>query len=134
MRDELYDDVEDLFYNEMLPHALLFGMTPKQFWEDDPQLFWVYGKKYEIETKEKYKMLSYEGWVNNQYTGLILSIAFGKGGQKYPATPFGFEEENVDKGKTLENKILATMSKAMSDFDRLHPTTNATMEKGDASK
>lgn len=117
----------------MLPNALLFGMTSEQFFNDNPQLYWVYGKKYELEIKEKYREISYNGWINNQYTGIILSSTFGKGGNKYPSVPFGFEEQNVDKEMVLQNKITAMMSRAMVNYDKNHPK-NLEQKEGDDAK
>ena len=76
-------------------------MTYEQFWNDDPQIFWMYAdaynKKREIEFKEKNYMM----WLNGQYTLMamaqVMANAFSKSKKDvYPKVPFG--EEKKEKG------------------------------------
>ena len=76
-------------------------MSSKEFWEDDPQLYWSYRtfyfKKAEIQTEQ----WNYEGWLYGIYSHLGISIAlnnaFSKKKLKYPEKPF---EGKKDKKKT----------------------------------
>lgn len=85
----------------------MFGMSGKEFWEDDPQLYWSYRtfylKKMELETER----LNYENWLNGSYTYLAVSIAlnnsFSKNKIDYPNKPLGTEKQ---KAKTELQKIL----------------------------
>lgn len=98
--DELYNDV-------LFPQALMYGMTYEQFWNDDPQIFWVYANAYnkikEIEFKEKNYMM----WLNGQYTLLamaqVMTNAFSKSKKNvYPKQPFGEEKKTLSPKQKFE--------------------------------
>lgn len=96
-----------MFYDVLFPQALVFGMTYEQFWNDDPQLFWIYSdaynKKKEIEFKEKNYMM----WLNGQYTLLamaqVMANAFSKNKKSvYPKEPFGEEKKQLSPKQKFE--------------------------------
>ena len=53
----------DSYYDELLPLALKCGMTPTQFWEDEPRLFYSFIKKNEMERDE----MNYNAWLFGLY-------------------------------------------------------------------
>ena len=77
----------------------MFGMSSKEFWEDDPQLYWSYRtfylKKKQLEVDE----WNYKGWLYGSYSHLGVSIAlnnaFSKNKLKYPEKPFESEKQKV---------------------------------------
>ena len=87
----------------------MFGMTEKEFWEDDPQLYWSYQtfylKKKEIEIEEN----NYNAWLQGIYVlsalNQSLSNSFGKkrNNNIYPQNPIDFKSKENDK-KVLTKK------------------------------
>lgn len=72
----------EYFWNELLPVALMCGMTPNQFWYDEPRLLDSYIKKRQMEIDAT----NYNAWLFGVYTykamGTIMSNAFAKKGAK----------------------------------------------------
>lgn len=88
----------------------MFGMSSKEFWEDDPQLYWSYRtfylKKLEAEAEE----MNYKCWLEGSYTYLATSIAmnnaFSKKKMEYPNKPYGKKEikEKTELQKMVEKE------------------------------
>lgn len=105
--------ISDVF-NEQLVLALHSGMSYKEFWEEDPEIFWAYRffyfKKQELENEK----INYTAWLNGLYVysavSVSLSNAFkskGSLGDNYleqPINLFGAKKEDEEKIKR-ENKI-----------------------------
>lgn len=88
----------------------MFGMTEKEFWEDDPQLYWSYQtfylKKKEIDLEES----NYNMWLQGIYIlsalNQSLSNSFGKkrNNKIYPEKPFDFNSSDKNKvSKEVKN-------------------------------
>ena len=69
-------------YNDLLPQALLCGMTTYEFWYEEPCLLNSYIKKRELELD----VMNYQAWLFGLYTydafSVVLSNAFSKEGSK----------------------------------------------------
>lgn len=65
-------------YDELLPIALQCGMTPNQFWDEEPRLLECYIRKKELERDD----INNNAWLFGIYTtkafGTVLANAFGK--------------------------------------------------------
>ena len=76
--------------------AITYGMSVKEFWEDNPDLFWAYRFSYYSKLKSNQEMYNYNAWRQGAYfyeaIVVALSNGFGKGNLKYPDTPFGIYE------------------------------------------
>lgn len=74
----------------------MFGMSSKEFWEDDPKLYWAYRTFYlktvEIEQKEKYEMMKYNAWLNGNMNCTAVSIALNNAFSKSPKEFPSYEE------------------------------------------
>lgn len=89
----------------------MFGMSSKEFWEDDPKLYWAYRtfylKKMEAEQKEKLEFMKYQSWLNGNMTYMATSIAlnnaFSKQSKTFPSFEETFEKE-VEEQKPKTRK------------------------------
>ena len=85
----------------------MFGMSSKEFWEDDPQLYWSYRTFYLKKIETETEILNYENWLNGSYTYLAVSVAlnnsFSKKKIEYPDRPLGTKKQHP---KTELQKIL----------------------------
>ena len=84
-------------------------MSSKEFWEDDPQLYWSYRTFYMKKLQQQTEMINYEGWLYGSYTHVAVSVAlnnaFSKTKAKYLEKPFGIEKQERTKlQKELEQE------------------------------
>lgn len=85
----------------------MFGMSSKEFWEEDPQLYWAYRTFYLQKIRDDAETMNYEAWLKGSYTCVAVSVAlnnaFAKQKIQYPDKPMGAEEQ---KAKTeLQEKL-----------------------------
>lgn len=95
--------------------AITYGMSVKEFWEDNPDLFWAYRFSYYSRMKEKQKDLNFQAWLQGAYfheaVVVALSNSFGKGKKaSYTSKPYNLtkedeEREYKEKQKNLEMQI-----------------------------
>ena len=77
----------------MLPDALMYGMTPHEFWHEDVRLLTAYRKAF-------FRKAKYLAWLNGAFgktgTELALAGAFSKNGKVVPYINYSdidFEEK-----------------------------------------
>ena len=73
-------------------------MTPKQFWEDDPDDLWAYWEAYQEKQKEMAQIYNIRAFNQGQY--FVCAIAqcfqFSKNPKQiYPKKPFPLKDEKV---------------------------------------
>ena len=94
----------------------MYGMSSKEFWEDDPQLYWAYRtfylEKMKMEQQEKTEYIKYNAWLNGSThcvaTSIALNNAFSKTKREYPEYSKMFNDEKVEqkkKKKLTRNEI-----------------------------
>ena len=86
----------------------MFGMSSKEFWEDEPQLYWSYRTFYQEKMKEEAEKSKYNSWLQGYYNCIAVSVsinnAFNKQKAEYPNEPLG--RSSKEKVKTeLDKKI-----------------------------
>lgn len=83
--------------------ALTYGMSVKEFWEDDPDLFWVYRFSYYTKQKEEQEKFNSNAWLQGAYFYEALSVAlcnaFSKSKVEYSKQPYGFERAEMTEEK-----------------------------------
>ena len=81
-------------------------MSIKDFWENDPELFWAYRFSYINKIKRESEINNYNAWLQGLYffEGVTIALAnsFGKGNYKYPVEPYGTEHK--EDGLELSEK------------------------------
>ena len=84
-------------------------MSVKDFWENDPELFWAYRFSYINKLKRENELANYNAWLQGLYffegVSIAISNSFGKANLKYPEVPYGME-----KGKKRKKKKQQEMS------------------------
>lgn len=93
--------------------AITYGMSVKEFWEDNPDLFWAYRFSYYEKLKNEQEMFNHNAWLQGAYfydaISIALSNGFGKGHLKYPDKPFGVtestEQTEEQKKKEVEMQV-----------------------------
>lgn len=83
--------------------ALTYGMSVKEFWEDDPDLFWAYRFSYYTKQKEEQEKFNSNAWLQGAYFYEALSVAlcnaFSKSKVEYSKQPYGFERAEMTEEK-----------------------------------
>ena len=83
-------------------------MTDKEFWEDDPQLYWSYLILYKKKIEFEEERMKYNCWLQGNLNCIANSIAiancFGKESTKaeFPTYEQFFEAKTENKTKTPE--------------------------------
>lgn len=81
-------------------------MSIKEFWEDDPDLFWAYRFSYFNQKKDEGEISNYIAWLNGAYVhdavSVALNNAFSKVKIEYPNKPY----ESKEKENSVENEVI----------------------------
>lgn len=105
-----YADFQKVCENQ-LAYALVAGMSPKDFWEGDVTLFWVYMRAAKMKRRQEDMLAWAQGYYNNIAFADVLSAAFTGKGKKhkpiYPEKPIFTSEDREAVGKTQSEKKTA---------------------------
>ena len=92
----------------MLPSAIEYGMSIKDFWESDPELFWAYRFSYINKLKRESEEKNYNAWLQGLYfydgVSIALANSFGDKNYKYPSEPYGTETKDDNTPKLTEKE------------------------------
>lgn len=79
-------------FNEMFVNALVMGMSYEQFWEQDPQLYFMYLQAYNKKKSIWQEEQNFISWQNGLYVLQALNQAIsgfsGKSKEIYPKKPY----------------------------------------------
>ncbi|MBS7020359.1 MAG: hypothetical protein KH135_00595, partial [Firmicutes bacterium] len=74
--------------------AITYGMSVKEFWEDDPDLFWAYRFSYFERLRAEQEMFNHNAWLQGLYFHEAISIslnnAFSDKKLQYTNKPYDF--------------------------------------------
>jgi len=87
--------------------AITYGMSVKEFWEDNPDLFWAYRFSYYTNKKLEQEETNFKLWLQGLYfheaVAVALSNSFGKGKKvSYSQKPYNLTKE--DEEKDIQNQ------------------------------
>lgn len=104
--------------------AITYGMSVKEFWEDNPDLFWAYRFSYFNNLKVEEEKTNFHLWLQGAYFHeavlVALSNSFGKGKKiSYTEKPYVLtkddrEREFKEKQKKLEEQIKNRISQVQA--------------------
>ena len=97
-----WESFSDYYREELFPYAIEYGMTAKEFWEDDPALFWSYRISYINRKKNEQFMQNQIAWLQGAYfydaICKALANAFSKGKKcTYMEKPFELDKQAEPK-------------------------------------
>lgn len=85
--------------------AITYGMSVKEFWEDNPDLFWAYRFSYYERLKIEQEIFNNNAWLQGMYFNEAISVAlcnaFSNSKIEYSKQPYKF---NDNKPITEEKK------------------------------
>ena len=97
--------------------AITYGMSVKEFWEENPDLFWAYRFSYYERKKLNEREKNFELWLQGAYffdaVSVALANSFGKGNKvhKYAEKPYCLTKEDEEEEKKKEKERLETQIK-----------------------
>jgi len=84
-------------------------MSVKEFWEEDPDLFWAYRFSFINKHKKQQELSNIQAWLQGAYfyeaVAVALSNAFSKKKIEYRSKPFEFNNENKNTEKPKQNTL-----------------------------
>lgn len=102
--------------------AITYGMSVKEFWEDDPDLFWAYRFSYLERQKSNQEMFNDNAWLQGAYFYEAISVAlcnaFGKSKLEYSKKPYGYVNESDDKQEKTK-KLIAELKGRVSQVQSI---------------
>ena len=106
--------MQNSYWEDLLPMALECGMTPTQFWEEEPRLVKSFIIKHKMEQDE----FNYKAWLLNIYTFNAVITAIGQAfADKKSANKIHYFEKPIEelyinrKTKSQEEKKEITNNK-----------------------
>lgn len=86
----------------------MFGMSSKEFWEDDPQLYWAYRIFYLKQREVAQEDIKYNNWlkgsINMMATSYAINNCFSKEKREYPSFEEMFNGKSEKKQEKLSRK------------------------------
>ncbi len=119
--------------------AITYGMTAKEFWEDDPDLFWAYRFSYFEKIKAEQEIFNYNAWLQGAYfydaIATALNNSFTSSKVDYPKVPYGTNAPKTntnfvkEKQNTLVSNIKARAEQVQAIMGKNNSST--TTKRGD---
>lgn len=102
--------------------AITYGMSVKEFWEDNPDLFWAYRFSYFTKMKTEQEIFNNNAWLQGAYFHEAISVAlcnaFSKQKVEYSKKPYDFNKETYktdnQKSNILVEKIKGRISQVQA--------------------
>lgn len=95
-------------------------MSVKEFWEDDPDLFWAYRFSYINKKKQEQEENNIHSWLQGAYfyeaISVALSNAFSKNKISYRDKPFDF---NSSKENPKQNNLDIQLKERAKQIEKL---------------
>lgn len=98
--------------------AITYGMSVKEFWEDNPDLFWAYRFSYYEKVRANQEMFNNNAWLQGAYFHEAISVAlcnaFSKQKVEYSKHPYGFSKNETIDQKLEQQKAFEIRLKAQA--------------------
>lgn len=114
--------------------AITYGMSVKEFWEDNPDLFWAYRFSYYEKIKSEQEIFNCNAWLQGSYFYYAVLIAlnnsFGKGHLKYPDKPFGVMDDMEQVEEKRKKQIEIQVADIRARIKQVNKIKSSTTDKG----
>lgn len=119
--------------------AITYGMSVKEFWEDNPDLFWAYRFSYFNKLKFEREIFNNNAWLQGAYFHEAITVAlcnaFSKQKVKYSEKPYGFNERAEITEEQKQKKIEMNVADIKARIAQVNAIrTNSTTKKGMTEK
>lgn len=101
--------------------AITYGMSVKEFWEDNPDLFWAYRFSYFNKLKIEQEIFNNNAWLQGAYFHEAVSVAlcnaFSKSKVEYSKQPYGLNKDEVKEQES--NALVAKLKNRVSQVQSI---------------
>ena len=112
----------------MFPMYLVYGMTPEQYWKEDPWLAEAYFEAHILRRKMRNEELWIMGMYAQSAVGSVVASAFGNRRVDYVAKPFNiFPKTKIEKEEEKRNekmKLIETLNQWKRMWDSMRKDKN----------
>ena len=103
--------------------AITYGMSVKEFWEDNPDLFWAYRFSYYTKLKTEQEIFNNNAWLQGAYFHEAVSVAlcnaFGKQKVKYSEKPYNFDNTKEQTKEQQSNVLVEKLKGRISQVQTI---------------
>lgn len=107
--------------------AITYGMSVKEFWEDNPDLFWAYRFSYYEKLKVEQEIFNNNAWLQGAYFYDAISVALCNAfGNKveYSKQPYGFNNRAENKEEQKEKMITSQVADIRARISQVNAIRN----------
>lgn len=84
-------------------------MSVKEFWEEDPDLFWAYRFSFYNKSIREQEIFNHNAWLQGAYIYEAVSVAvcnsFSKQKAKYSEKPYDFKQKEISPEEEKKNAV-----------------------------
>ena len=114
--------------------AITYGMSAKEFWEDNPDLFWAYRFSYYESLKLQQKVFNHNAWLQGAYFYDALLIAlnnsFTKKRLDYPSEPYNLKGNTEQPEDEKKRQIEIQVADIRARIKQVNKIKSSTTDKG----
>ena len=118
--------------------AITYGMSAKEFWEEEPDLFWAYRFSYYEKLKINKEIFNHNAWLQGTYfceaVGVALNNSFSKNKVNYPEKPYNLDKQEVvqDEKKSKQDLLVTSIKERAKQIQAIMgKNTSSTLPKGE---
>jgi hypothetical protein len=116
--------------------AITYGMSVKEFWEEDPDLFWAYRFSYYNKLKEQQEIFNANAWLQGAYfcEGMIVAInnAFNKQKIEYSHQPYSQKKQNKMNIKEQQEIVVSQLRGRVTQVQAIKGKNKQEIIKGES--
>ena len=126
-------------FDELLPHYIVMGMTPEQFWDGESGSYKAYREAYRMRIENEQKLADRQNWYLGQYIISVLNmtplLVAGLNVKPttqlpgYPDKPFLEKAEEQKKEEVRKKNEEDQMMRAMAMFQQFAKNMNRNIQK-----
>lgn len=109
--------------------AITYGMSVKEFWEDNPDLFWAYRFSYFNKLKFENEQFNYNAWLQGAYIceamQVTLNNSFNKQKIKYSERPYGIKVDEKEEYRNQQQKLVSQITQRVTQLQALKGKNNS---------
>lgn len=103
--------------------AITYGMSVKEFWDGNPDLFWAYRFSYFDKLKHEQEMFNNNAWLQGAYFHEAISVAlcnaFGKRKVEYSKEPYNIYKDKVEDKTKASDALVAKIKGRVSQVQSI---------------
>lgn len=113
--------------------AITYGMSVKEFWEDNPDLFWAYRFSYYERLKMEQEIFNNNAWLQGAYFNEAISVAlcnaFSNSKVEYSKQPYGLNKNKEIAEEEKQKAIQMNVSDIKARISQVNAIRNGAVQQ-----